>query len=59
MMYLSGIDLFVLEMAGGARCAPIAVIADIARNRKGKPPPRMNTDDTDQETGGCDGHRWD
>jgi hypothetical protein len=45
-----------------AGIAEIAVIAEIARHRrdrKGKTPPRMNTDDTDQETGGCDGHRWD
>jgi len=34
MMYLSGNDLFVLGMVRVALRAPIAVIADIARNRR-------------------------
>jgi hypothetical protein len=36
-------------MGGGGCIAVIAAIADIARDRKTKTSPQMNTDDTDQE----------
>src|SRR5947209_2459754 len=42
---------------GGAQSAPIAVIADIARDRKGKTLPRINTDNTDQKRQQQAGHR--
>ena len=42
----------LIEVQGEGWGRKIAVIADIARDRKGKSSPRMNTDDTDQRQSG-------